>query len=235
MKQQAQVCEQPWTSQGACSALRRTIGLQGTRDTDSGTHPPSPQSAMKSSHRLSLSARCSYVKPSPAWGASAPTPGGTAAVAACTLRIQGRAAAQRQAHAGHLRMCLVVWHRRALQCGSTWAWCMLTAMRNDACLHTGCCEGDLQQQQRQKVGPACIVRMSKRPRNSFTEMSRSKTVLYMSAEVPLYQGTMGRKSGCSSILQQSHPVVLRASSISAEPTWGQGWRKASGACTDRGI
>ena len=42
-----------------------------------------------------------------------------------------------------------------------------------------------------------MVRMSKRPRKSLTEMTRSIMVRYMSAEVPLYQGNMGRKSGCS--------------------------------------
>ena len=40
--------------------------------------------------------------------------------------------------------------------------------------------------------------MSYLPRNSLTLIRRSNIVLYMSAEVPEYQGTIGRKSGFSS-------------------------------------
>ena len=48
-----------------------------------------------------------------------------------------------------------------------------------------------------------MVRMSKRPRKSLSEMVRSNMVLYMSAEVPLYHGNMGMKSGCSSTMAAS--------------------------------
>lgn len=48
------------------------------------------------------------------------------------------------------------------------------------------------------VGRACIVRMSKRPRKTLTEMMSPAMVRYMSAEVPVNQWNMGRKSGCSS-------------------------------------
>ena len=34
--------------------------------------------------------------------------------------------------------------------------------------------------------PTCMVRMSKRPRNSFSEITIPKMVLYISAEVPEY-------------------------------------------------
>ena len=44
-----------------------------------------------------------------------------------------------------------------------------------------------------------MVRMSKRPRKSLRDTMRPKMVRYMSADVPLYQGNMGRKSGCSSL------------------------------------
>lgn len=42
---------------------------------------------------------------------------------------------------------------------------------------------------------ACIVRMSKRPKKSFTEISKSKRVFRRSAEVPEYQGNIGKKEG----------------------------------------
>ena len=56
----------------------------------------------------------------------------------------------------------------------------------------------------------CMVRMSKRPKNSLREIVRSKMVLYMSADVPLYQGNMGKKSGCSSMPTRSDLVVSSA-------------------------
>ena len=49
-------------------------------------------------------------------------------------------------------------------------------------------------------GLACMVRISKRPRKSFRETTSPKMVRYMSADVPLYHGNMGRKSGCSSLV-----------------------------------
>ena len=45
--------------------------------------PPSPVSAQKSSHNSGLSAKCSKVNPSPAWGGALSPPEGTVAVAAC--------------------------------------------------------------------------------------------------------------------------------------------------------
>lgn len=36
------------------------------------------------------------------------------------------------------------------------------------------------------IWPTCMVRMSKRPKNSFREITIPKMVLYMSAEVPEY-------------------------------------------------
>ena len=44
-----------------------------------------------------------------------------------------------------------------------------------------------------------MVRMSKRPRKSFKDTTSPKMVRYISADVPLYHGNMGRKSGCSSL------------------------------------
>jgi hypothetical protein len=41
----------------------------------------------------------------------------------------------------------------------------------------------------QDAQPTCMVRMSKRPRNSFSEITIPKMVLYMSAEVPEYLQT----------------------------------------------
>ena len=46
-------------------------------------------------------------------------------------------------------------------------------------------------------GCTCIVRMSKRPRKTLTEMMSPKMVQYMSADVPLNHCTIGLKSGRS--------------------------------------
>lgn len=40
-----------------------------------------------------------------------------------------------------------------------------------------------------------MVRMSKRPKNSFTETVRSNSIFTRSADVPLYHGTIGKNSG----------------------------------------
>lgn len=54
----------------------------------------------------------------------------------------------------------------------------------------------------------CMVRMSNRPRNSLSETTRSKTVRYMSADVPLYQGNMGAKLGRSSSTSSTRSSCL---------------------------
>lgn len=51
-----------------------------------------------------------------------------------------------------------------------------------------------------------MVRMSKRPKKSFRDTMSPKMVRYMSAEVPLYHGNIGRKSGCSSETTSSNSL-----------------------------
>ena len=64
-----------------------------------------------------------------------------------------------------------------------------------------------------------MVRISKRPKKSFRETTSPKMVRYMSADVPLYHGNMGRKSGCSSLggsassLQAFHPHFISGNNL----------------------
>mmetsp|Transcript_31177 Transcript_31177/g.92964 ORF Transcript_31177/g.92964 Transcript_31177/m.92964 type:complete len:433 (+) Transcript_31177:3942-5240(+) len=70
----------------------------------------------------------------------------------------------------------------------------------------------------------CIMRISKRPKKTLSEIVRSTTVFTRSALVPLYHGTIGRNSGCASLLASSRPAASWASSdgagglASADPT-----------------